>query len=584
MAAVIAAPRGAAGGWSSQQIAITLLGFLLVVVIVLLVVAPLAHVFDIATREESNLGVSDVRSLTALIDVYTSADYLEPLAHTFMLALVVTALSLVAGVSMAVIVARTNIRFKSAWDLMIVMPLFLSPFTLLIAWMTLAGPNTGFLNGLGNALFRSGVMRPPNIVNINTYLGIVWVMFLVSCPMAYLFTIGTLRGMDSSLEEASRSAGASPLRTILRITLPVCLPSILSAGLLIFVLTMETYTIPGVLGAAFGYSTLPWQIFIDTGSVPPRLAHAAAAGTLLLVITGAGIWAQRRITRFSSRYVTITGKSTPARPFDLGRAQWVFAGVLALYVGCAVVLPILELIVASFLKFSAAVPTLEAFTTKHYTQFFTEPATRAALPNTIMLAVLSAIACVVLGVTIGALDLRRSRWWTKAIASVGILPVAVPGLIFGFGILWTYISTPLYGTIGILLLAHIARFIPYGLIAGRTALMQVHPSLEECGRMAGASPTRGLATITLPLVKPALVATLFLVMVQSVKELSASILLFTPKSQVLSTLTWQYVESGDFQYAATIGIIQTVMLVAMIVLTRYLLGLRLERGVGKGVS
>ena len=181
------------------------------------------------------------------------------------------------------------------------------------------------------------------------------------------------------------------------------------------------------------------------------------------------------------------------------------------------VLPILALIVASFLKFSAAVPTLEAFTTKHYTQFFTEPATRAALPNTIMLAVLSAIACVVLGVTIGALDLRRSRWWTKAIASVGILPVAVPGLIFGFGILWTYISTPLYGTIGILLLAHIARFIPYGLIAGRTALMQVHPSLEECGRMAGASPTRVLATITLPLVKPALVATLFLVMVQSVK-------------------------------------------------------------------
>ncbi len=584
MVAISASSEVKAFDSSSKQVAITLLGFLLAVAIILLVVAPLAHVFDIATREENNMGVSEVRSLTALIDVYTSAEYLEPLAHTFVLAVVVTALSLLAGVGMAVIVARTNIPFKSMWDLMIMMPLFLSPFTLLIAWVTLAGPNTGFLNGIGNAIFRAGISRPPNIVNINTYLGIVWVMFLVSCPMAYLFTIGTLRGMDSSLEEASRSAGASPLRTILSITLPVCLPSILSAGLLIFILTMETYTIPGVLGSAFGYSTLPWQLYIDSSSVPPRLAHAAAAGTLLLVITGAGIWAQRRITRFSSRYVTITGKSASARPFDLGRAQWIFTLVLALYVGCAVVLPLIALIVASFLKFSAAVPTIEAFTTIHYTQFFTEPASRAALPNTILLAVVSAATCVVLGVTVGALDLRRPRWWTKVIASVGILPVAVPGLIFGFGILWTYISTPLYGTIGILLLAHIARFIPYGLIASRAALLQVHPSLEECGRMAGAGPTRVLATITLPLVKPALIATLFLVMVQSVKELSASILLFTPRSQVLSTLTWQYVESGDFQYAATIGIIQTIMLVAMILITRYLLGLRLERGIGKGVS
>ena len=140
MVAISASSEVKAFDSSSKQVAITLLGFLLAVAIILLVVAPLAHVFDIATREENNMGVSEVRSLTALIDVYTSAEYLEPLAHTFVLAVVVTVLSLLAGVGMAVIVARTNIPFKSMWDLMIMMPLFLSPFTLLIAWVTLAGP------------------------------------------------------------------------------------------------------------------------------------------------------------------------------------------------------------------------------------------------------------------------------------------------------------------------------------------------------------------------------------------------------------------------------------------------------------
>lgn len=573
----------APAGWGKHALfAVVVLG--LAAIVAMLVIAPLLNVFHIAFHQETDLGISDVRSTVAMVDVYTTREYLEPLLHTLILALLVTGLSLVVGVGMAVIVARTDIRWRSMWDILIVIPLFMSPFTLLIAWVTLAGPNTGFLNGIGKALLKVGSVRPTDIVNLNSYVGIVWVLFLVSCPLAYLFTIGTLRGMDAALEEASRSAGAGPLRTITTITLPVCLPSILSAGLRIFVLTMETYTIPGIIGSAIGFTTLPWKLFEDAVSLPPRLAHAAAAGTLLLLITGAGVWAQRRITRFSNRYVTITGKGMRTKPFALGRYQWPLLAVLALYVLCADVLPLIALVVSSFLRFSAAVPTADALTLGHYTAFFTERATFAALPNTVVLAIGSALLCVVIGLAISAIDLRKRRFWSTAISGVGILPVAIPGLIFGFGLLWAYISTPMYGTIWILLLAYVARFLPYGIIVSRAAILQVHPSLEECARMSGAGASRALATITFPLVKPTLIAIMFLVMVQSVKELSASILLFTPKSQVLSTLTWQYVESGDFQYAAMVGVIQTVMLVALIVATRYLFGLKLERTIGKDIT
>ena len=255
-----------------------------------------------------------------------------------------------------------------------------------------------------------------------------------------------------------------------------------------------------------------------------------------------------------------------------------------MYVLCADVLPLIGLVVSSFLRFSAAVPTWDAITPMHYIAFFTERATFAALPNTVVLAVASALLCVSIGLAISALDLRKRKVWSMAISGIGILPVAIPGLIFGFGLLWAYISTPMYGTIWILLLAFVARFLPYGIIVSRSAIQQVHPSLEECARMSGAGATRALATITYPLVKPTLIAIMFLVMVQTVKELSASILLFTPNSQVLSTLTWQYVESGDFQFAATVGVIQTLMLIGLIIATRYVFGLKLERTIGKDIT
>ncbi len=574
---VAGAPRAS----NLRRAAAGTLALVLAAIVFFLVVAPILNVFNISFLAENDLGLSDERSAKAVVAVYATLEYVIPLLDTIVMALLVTAFALVVGVGLAVIIARTDIPWKPVWDILILIPLFLSPFTLLIAWITLAGPRTGFLNGIWQAMLSPFVARPADIVNLNSYTGIVWLLFLISCPLAYLFVIGTLRAMDASLEEASRSAGATPLRTIFYITLPVCLPSILSAGLLIFVLTMETYTIPGVIGGTIGFTTLPWKMFEDTTSVPPRLAHAATAGTMLLFITCAGVWLQRRITRVSSRYVTISGKGIRARPFGLGRFRPWMVALLAAYATATVILPMIALVVSSFLRFSAAIPTLKIMTTRHFVQIFTERASSAALPNTMQLAVASAVLCVVIGLLISVLDVRRPRWWTRMLAMVGIMPIAVSGLIFGFGLLWAYIRTPLYGTMWILLLAYVARFLPYGIVMSRSALVQVDPALEESARMSGAGNLRILATITLPLVKPTLIAILFLVMMQTVKEISASILLFTPQSQVLSTLAWQYVQAGGFQFAAAVGVVQTVMLVVLILATRFIFGLRLERTLGK---
>ena len=553
----------------------------LTAVVLALAVIPLVYVFDAQFYKETRVGLSEERSLDAVKAVYASAQYLGYLANALILAALVTALSLVVGVVLALLVARTDLSHKSLWDTMITLPLYLSPFTGLMAWITLGSEKTGFINHFLRKILGVFIANPKPLVNIWSYGGVVFIMFLFFCPFVYLFTVGSLRSMNTSLEEAARMSGATAITGLRKITLPMCLPAILASGLLVFVLSVEMYTVPGIIGATVGFTTLPWKIFEDSTAIPVHRAHAAAGGCLLLFVTIAGVWLQNRLTHVSSRFVTVGGKGFQGRPIALGKYSWLAVGIIFLYVLLADILPFGALLIASFMRFSASMITPELFTTKHYVAFFTTQNMMAALWNTIFLAVLTGIICVLLGFVISLMDLRRPSPVTKSIAFLSILPVAVPGLVYGLGLLWTYLQTPLYGTIWILLLAHVAKMLPYGVIVSRSGLLQLHPELEESARMCGATPTRAIASITAPLIKPTLIAILFFVMLNSIKELSASILLYSSNSHILSVLTWHYMDNGDYQYAAAIGISQTAIMIGIVLITRMLFRARLEAAFGQ---
>ncbi|MGN6768149.1 MAG: ABC transporter permease, partial [Rhizobiaceae bacterium] len=507
---------------------------LLAVAVFVIAIVPLLYTVNAALYGETRTGLSNVRDLTAILDVYTGTEYLGYLANALILAVVVTVLSLAAGVAMAVLMARADLPFKNTFDLLIIMPLFLSPFTGLIAWITLGSQKTGFVNVAISAVLRTVGIDPGPIINIWSYAGVIWVMFLFFCPFAYLFTVGSLRAMDSSLEESARTSGATPLQTLMRITSPMALPSILASGLLIFILAAEMYTLPGIIGTSVGFTTLPWQIYQDSTVFPVHRAHAAAAGTMLLWVTVLGVWLQRRITRRSERFVTVSGKGFRGRPLSLGRARWIALAGLGFYVLSADILPFGALILSSFMKYSAPMITADIFTLDHYRQILTLQDMRLALWNTTWLAVLSGGICVLVGLLISFMEVRRPGPATRTLAFLGVLPVAVPGLVYGIGLLWTYIQTPIYGTPWILLMAYVAKFLPYGIVVSRSAVIQLHPELEQSARMSGATGLMAMRKITMPLLKPTLIAILFFVMLMSIKELSASILLYNQKSQVLS--------------------------------------------------
>ena len=557
-----------------------LLWLALAVVVIAIAIAPLLYTVNAAFYREIRTGLSDERSLVAIINVFASAEYLGFLWNALFLATVVTIASVSVGVALALVLGRTDLPGKSVFDLLVIMPMFLSPFTGMIAWIALGSVKTGFINGTLIAVAKWFGFEMQPLVNIWSYTGVVWVMFLFFTSLVYLFTVSSLRSMDTSLEESARTNGATAMQTLLRITLPMQLPAILSSALLVFILAAEMYTIPGLIGSTVGFTTLPWRIYQDSTAFPVRQAHAAAAGTMLLMFAIFGVWLQRRITRLSSRYVTISGKGFRSNPLKLGKWKVLAFALVLGYVLCADILPISGLLISSLMKYSAPAITLEIFTLEHYKQIFTLQNILDALWNTTWLAVLSGVACVLMGFMISHMDVRRPGRATKLLAFLGVLPVAVPGLVYGIGLLWIYIQTPLYGTAWVLLFAYIAKFLPYGIMTSRSGILQLHPEMEESARMSGASSLRTLQFVTMPLMKTTLIAILVFVMLQSIKELSASVLLYTQKSQVLSVLTWHYMDAGNYQFAAAIGVVQTVMMMMLVVMTRAVFRVKLEKTVG----
>jgi len=571
-AAAVKAPLRVAGE--------TVLWLVLALFVFAIAVVPLLYTIDTAFLKETAFGLTQERSLEAVLNVYTTSRYLQMLGSALLLAVLVTTLALTMGVLMAFLIGRTDLPASGTLDVVVIMPMFLSPFTGLIAWMVLGSERTGLINvALIAVLAKLGITSEPWI-NVWTYSGVVWVMSLFYVPYAYLFTVNNLRAMDGSLEEAARINGATTLQAVMKITLPIMLPGIFAAGLLIFVLSAETYTIPGIVGSTAGFTTLPWQIYADSTVAPLHRAHAAAAGTMLLWVTVGGIVLQRRMTRVAERFVTIGGKGWRNKPIPLGRWRWPAFGLVALYILCAVGLPLSALAVFSFMKYSSTIFTIDLFTTKHYFDLWGLANTREALGNTLMLGLMSGAVCVLIGGLISYVELRRKTRLAAIVAFIGVLPVAVPGIVYGIGLLWTYLRTPIYGTIWILLLAYLAKFTPYAIVVSRTGILQINRELEECARTCGASALQALRKITMPILKPTLIAIFFFVMLQSIKELSASALLASERGPVLSVLTWSYMESGNFQFAAAVGLLQSLIMVGLLLLTRLVFRIKLERASG----
>ncbi|HVZ37374.1 MAG TPA: iron ABC transporter permease, partial [Polyangiaceae bacterium] len=449
------------------------------------------------------------------------------------------------------------------FEQLMTVPYYLTPLLGALAWSMLGSPESGFINQVWRALGGGGY-----IIDINTSYGIAWVMALFEGSVAFVMIAAVMKSMDPSLEEASQVMGASRVRTMLRVTLPLVIPGVLGAAIFVFAEMLGSFAVALVLGLPNRYYVITTAIYQLMQQYPPRIQVAAAMGVSLFVVMFVMLFLYRRVVS-AGNYVTITGKAFRPRVIDVGRLRYVLFTICILYLLAAVVLPVATLLFASVQKIAVAFPGLDNFTLNNFRTAMSMNAARSALGNSLLLGFATATIGVVLMGLLAWLIYRSRLPGAGLIEYIVMFPQAVPRLVFAFGMMWAWLvfPIPIYGTLWLLLIAYLTVFLPLGVRTIAGVMLQIDKSLEECAQMCGAPWAFRTRTITVPLLWPGLIAAWVLLFIASVRELGASILLMGPHSKVITPSIVESWFGTASELTATLALIQTlVVAAAMLVL------------------
>ena len=546
-----------AGAWVVLLLAI--LAFLVVYPVLMLLLGALTDTNPVVD------GFAVFRlSIANFITVLSNPNVGEALVNTLLACGGGTAVAVTIGLAFSWIVVRTNTPCKRFIAAASMLPLFAPPLVAGVAWVILGSPKTGLVN----TFFKW--MGLEWRIDLYSMAGLIFVFGIYYAPYVYMFTASALRNMDPSLEEASEVAGASAFATLFSVTFPLIMPAIISGTLLSFVVMLGIYGIPAVLGAPNDINVLTTYIFKLTNWSPPLYNTAAAVAIILMVVTGLLVYLQQKVVAGRS-YTTVAGKAFRPRNLDLGRWRWLTLGLAVVYIFIVVVLPMLALVVAAFRKFMfirdlPSLFDLRQYSLMHFDSIFDNPLTLRSIYNAVEVGVITAFFGGILAFAIGYTIHRTQVAGRRSIDLLSTLPVAIPGLVIGVAYLWAWIGLPggLYGTIWILALAFIARFMPDTVKALSTSFLQIHRELEEAAWVCGKGMLGTIRTIVLPLASPGVIAAMTLLFVLAIRELGSSLFLYTSNTMVMSVLLLDYYEGGNIGKTAAFSLVQTVLLAVLI--------------------
>ncbi len=504
-------------------------------------------------------------------EVVVTPRLLRTLLNTLTIGLGTAALATVIGVALAWVNARTNMPGARLFDILNLVPFFTPSFVGAIAWTELASQNRGLLNQLAYDWF--GATEP--IFNIYSPLGIIWVLALYEAPLVYLFVSGAFRQMDPSLEEAARMSGSGLISTALRITLPMAMPAMIGAALLIFVTVLGAFEVPLLLGIPARYPVLTTELFVLTSEYPTRYDIAAAMSMFLLVFTGIALVGQRKLLA-RRKYTTVTGKAYRPHALDIGRGKYAALAFNLLYVFVAIVLPFSTLLLDSFSKFWSGTIDFSNLTLDNYKYvLFSFEEGRRGLVNTLILASLGATLCVVLGLASSYLSFRSRHLGRGMLDLLSNAPLAIPAALLAVAVAVLWIRTPLYGTLWIILIAYVAKFLPYAQRSITTTLLSVSPELEESSRTSGASWWSTMRHVVLPILKPGIISGWLLVAIILIREFGIALFLYRPGSETLPVAIYLLMQVSPSMTAAACVVQVLITLAALLVLRTATRGQRL---------
>jgi iron(III) transport system permease protein len=515
------------------------------------------------------LGVPGDFSLAHYVNAYSDSLTYQLLLNSFLFASGAALLATLLAATLAWIAIRTNAPLRKLFELTAIVPNIFPPVMLAVSWTVLLSPRTGLVNRALMELF--GLAEAP--FNIYSIPGMIFVEALITAPLAFLLIAAALYSMDPALEESARVAGSSNRQIAWRITFPIVRPALLAATMLNFVRAIESFDTPAIIALPARIEVFTTKIYREAiGAFPPNQNLAAAYAVSLLVITMLFVYFYRGLTARSERYVTVTGRGYRPTIIDLGKWRYAASALAGSILVLIVVLPLLVVIYVSFITY-VHVPgakTWALLTLDNYRANLTDVRTFRAFRNSLFLGVGGATLCMLIAALTAWVTTKSKTAGRGVIEALTFIPWAFPGTALAIGLLWTYVYMPLpiYGTLWILLIGYITRFLPYGLRTMTSTIVQLHDDLQQASMVCGASFLATFRRILLPLLRPGFIAGWIILATIYLREFSMSVFLYSPGSEPLGPLLYHFYVDGNLGPMCSLALIVSVVCMVLIILAR----------------
>jgi iron(III) transport system permease protein len=492
-------------------------------------------------------------TLSKYVRAYTDPYLWDVTFNTVVFVLGSSLLATLLALFLAYLNTRTDIPAKPLFTVLSIVPMMIPHLLFSASWALLLNPSNGLLNQALQGLF--GLESAP--FDIYSLWGMTLVEGLLNMPIAYLIIAPAMAAFDPSLEEAARVSGSSLTRTLLRVTLPILRPAILAALILGIVRSLASYAVPRVLGTPGRVDVLATYLYdmISTGFAPDY-GQAAAVGMSVLSAAIALIVLYRALTAEGEKYVTISARGFRPGLIELGRMRGPLGLIVGLLCLLMIVLPVLVLLYTSLVPYVMQ-PGAQAFAAmdlRHWIAVFHEPGALQALRNSLFLAVAGATLGVALSLGVAYVVVKTRGPLATLLETLSFLSFSFPGIVIGIGFMWFFVQTPLYSTLTALLLAYIAAYLPYGVRPLASAFAQIHSHLEESSLVCGAGRLTTLRRIVIPLLIPGIVSAWILMATMFLRELTVSVVLSRPGTEVLAIQILGYADDGLWGKLSALGL------------------------------
>lgn len=495
--------------------------------------------------------------------------------NTLYFAILMTAVAQVFGAVMAIVIGRTNVPGRQWFGELLVWPLFVSHLVIAFGWFVMYGPS-----GYITLAVRSWLGFEP--WNLYTLTGMGIVAGLSQAPLAYLMCLGAVTKADAQLEDAARIVGAGPFRALWSVTLPMMRPALIYSTALNFVVGVEMLSIPLLFGAPVHIETVTTFLYNKgiNAVVRPDYGIVGAAAVVLLLIVAALVWLQGKLTAGAGRFVTVRGKAARPAVLDLGQWRWVaFTGVF-LYVFFSIIAVFGGIFLRAGVTFlTPLVPFWSVMTAQNFELIFSQAGYLRSIWNSIVIALAGGALGTAAIALVTLVAVRSDFRYRRQLEYIALLPRSLPGIIAGLGFFYAVVWVPgldaIRGTIAVLMIAFIMRYIPIGFGAIAPALAQIGDDLDKGARIAGADWWTTSTRIVLPLLKPALFSTFALLFIHFFKEYVTAVFLYQPGSEIIGTVMLQLWAQGDNGPVSALATIQVVITALFVMAARRLLGVKI---------